>query len=63
MLREKNTMNLIERIDRNIRIGFVVLFFLILIFALDDFMFSPRVVKEVERRFDHPALAFIFERF
>ncbi len=44
---QKRTMTLIERIDRNIRIGFVVLFFLILIFALDDFLFSPLLVKGV----------------
>ncbi len=44
---QKRTRSLIERIDRNIKIGFVVLFFLILIFALDDILFSPLLVKGV----------------
>jgi hypothetical protein len=43
----KRTKNLIERIDRNIKIGFVVLFFFILIFSLDDFLFSPLLMKGV----------------
>ena len=51
---QKKTNNLIERIDRNIRIGFVVLFVLILIFALDDFIFSPLLVKGVNENFAMP---------
>ncbi|MFW5822839.1 MAG: hypothetical protein ACOCU7_05575 [Tangfeifania sp.] len=40
----KRTSNLIERIDRNIKIGFVLLFVLIVLFILDDFVFSPQVL-------------------
>jgi hypothetical protein len=43
MLR-KRTHNLIERIDRNVKIGFVLLFVLILLFILDDFVFSPQII-------------------
>lgn len=46
MLRRK-TGNLIDRIDRNIRIGFVVLFVLIFLFILDDFVLAPMLIKEV----------------
>ncbi|HKL32005.1 MAG TPA: hypothetical protein VJ919_05710 [Tangfeifania sp.] len=40
----KRTSNLIERINRNIKIGFVLLFLLIVLFILDDFVFSPQVL-------------------
>jgi len=40
MLR-KRTLGLIERIDRNIRIGFVIFITLSLFFILDDFVISP----------------------
>jgi hypothetical protein len=46
MLR-KRTNNLIERIDRNIKIGFGVLFILILAFILDDFIVSPQILEDV----------------
>ncbi len=46
MLR-KRTHNLIERIDRNIRIGFVILFALIFAFAFDDLFFSPLLMKNI----------------
>jgi hypothetical protein len=50
----KRTKNLIERIDRNIKIGFVVLFFFILIFSLDDFLFSPLLMKGVDENLTVP---------
>ena len=50
----KRTKNLIERIDRNIKIGFVVLFFFILIFSLDDFLFSPLLIKGVSENLAIP---------
>jgi len=50
----KHTKNLIERIDRNIKIGFVVLFFLILIFSLDDFLLSPLLTKDVSENLAVP---------
>jgi hypothetical protein len=42
----KRTKNVIERIDRNIKIGFVVLLALILLFSFDDFWFSPETLNE-----------------
>lgn len=44
----KRTRNLIERIDRNIRIGFIVVLGLILIFAFDDFIVSPKIIENFE---------------
>ena len=43
----KRTKNLIERIERNIRIGFIVLLLLILFFVLNDFVISPLLVKTI----------------
>lgn len=42
----KRTKSLIDRIDRNIRIGFVVLLGLILLLTLDDFIFSPETIEK-----------------
>jgi hypothetical protein len=44
----KHSKSMIDRIDRNIKIGFVILFAMILIFALDDFFFSPMILGEDE---------------
>lgn len=41
------TKSMIERIDRNIKIGFVVLFVLIILSALDDFILSPQMLEEI----------------
>lgn len=43
----KRTKNLIDRIERNIRIGFVVMAALILIIALDDFILSPMMMEDL----------------
>ena len=43
----KRTKNLIERIERNIGIGFILLFVFILVLALDDFILSPLMLEEV----------------
>lgn len=53
MLRQR-TKNLIDRIDRNIRIGFVVLFILIVLFILDDFVFGPMLIKKLEANVQMP---------
>lgn len=45
MLRRR-TGNLIDRIDRNIRIGFGVLFVFILFFILDDFVWGPKLIEK-----------------
>ena len=50
----KRTKNLIERIDRNIKIGFILLFVLILVFALDDFLFSPLMIEGVSENLEIP---------
>jgi hypothetical protein len=42
----KRSGNLIERIERNIKIGFIILFGLILVVALDDFFISPMMIEE-----------------
>jgi hypothetical protein len=48
------TKNLIETIDRNIKIGFGILFVLIVIFALDDLILSPNLMKELGENLDIP---------
>lgn len=50
----KRTKSLIEKIDRNIRIGFLLLFVLIVIFALDDFLFSPLLIEGVSENLKIP---------
>ncbi|WP_297087181.1 hypothetical protein [uncultured Draconibacterium sp.] len=42
----KRTKSLIERIDRNIKIGFAVLLGLIVLFMLDDLFFSPETIEK-----------------
>ena len=42
----KHSKSLIDRIDRNIKVGFAILFVMILVFAFDDFFFSPMVLGE-----------------
>lgn len=44
----KHTNNLIERIERNIRIGFIVLFVFFIIIALDEFVISPMMMEEIK---------------
>ncbi|WP_346855145.1 hypothetical protein [uncultured Draconibacterium sp.] len=48
------TKSLIERIDRNIKIGFVVLLGLILLFSFDDFWFSPQTMEEYYKEMPIP---------
>ena len=45
---KKRTKNLIERIDRNIKIGFGVLILLSLFFIFDDFFLTPSLAKGIE---------------
>ena len=51
---EKRTGNLLERIDRNIKIGFVLVFLLILVFTLDDFLFSPLMIQGISEELAVP---------
>ncbi len=43
----KRTKNVIERIERNIKIGFVALFGLLLLIVLDDYIISPAMLENV----------------
>lgn len=51
----RRTSSLIERIDRNIKIGFAVLFVFILIFAFDDFLVSPKLVNRMTQGVEIPS--------
>jgi hypothetical protein len=53
MLRKK-TVNLIDRIDRNVRIGFVVVFVFIVLFIIDDFIFAPKLINDVANGIEIP---------
>ena len=44
----KRTKNLIDRIERNIKIGFVILAVLFLVLALDEFIISPMMMEEIK---------------
>jgi hypothetical protein len=50
----KQTISLMDRIDRNIKIGFGVLFVLIMIFALDDYLFSPLMTDKLNETIKIP---------
>ncbi len=43
----KRTKNIIERVERNIKIGFVILFAIMLIIALDEFIVTPIIMEKV----------------
>jgi len=53
MLRRR-TSNLIDRIDRNVRIGFGVLFLFIVLFIFDDFIFAPRLISNLAAGVEMP---------
>jgi hypothetical protein len=59
----KKTKTLIERIDRNIKIGFAVLFILIFIFAFDDFFLSPLITKGLSENLEVPRWLLFFGVF
>ena len=50
----KRTKSLMDRIDRNIKIGFGILFVLITIFALDDFLLSPLMMDKLHENITIP---------
>jgi len=50
----KRTRSLMDRIDRNIKIGFGILFVLITIFALDDFLLSPLMMDKLNENVNIP---------
>jgi hypothetical protein len=47
-LLSRRTDNLIDRINRNVRIGFAVLFIMIVLFIMDDFIIAPMLATEAE---------------
>jgi len=59
----RRTRNLIDRIDRNIKIGFVLLFVLIVLFILDDFVVAPKVIEQVGSDFEIPGWLFFISAF
>ncbi len=54
---KKRTKNMIERIDRNIRIGFVALLLIALFFVLDNLLLTPFIAKG--RGFEVPKWIFV----
>lgn len=50
----KRTRSLMDRIDRNIRIGFGILFVLLLVFALDDYLLSPLMIEQLNENIEIP---------
>lgn len=57
---QRRTGNLIDRINRNVRIGFIVLFALIVLFILNDFIIAPLLVSESQAELEMPRwLAFL----
>jgi hypothetical protein len=50
----KRTKSLMDRIDRNIKIGFGVLFVLIMAFALDDYLLSPLMIDKFNEDINIP---------
>ena len=59
----KRTKNVMERIDRNIKIGFIFLFTLILVFSLDDFWLSPMLLKGFAENLTIPCWIVILDLF
>jgi hypothetical protein len=62
MLRRR-TGNLIDRIDRNVRIGFVILFILIVLFLFDDFILVPMLLQGMEADVEMPDWLFFMSMF
>jgi len=50
----KRTRSLMDRIDRNIKIGFGVLFVLMVAFALDDYLLSPLIIDKLNENINIP---------
>src|SRR5210317_1940063 len=48
------TKNLIERIEQNIKIGFIILFILFLFFAMDDLFITPKMLAGFDQTFIIP---------
>jgi hypothetical protein len=55
VLLSRRTGNLLDRINRNVRVGFGVLFLLIVLFIMEDFIFVPMFAGEAEALAQVPA--------
>jgi hypothetical protein len=62
MLRRR-TGNLLDRIDRNVRIGFVILLVLIVLFLFDDFILVPMLIQGLEADVEIPGWLFFMSIF
>lgn len=51
---KRRTDNLIDRINRNVRIGFIVLFALILFFVVDDYILVPMLTADSDAAIEMP---------
>jgi len=60
MLRGR-TKSLIDRIERNIKIGFIVILGLILFFILDDLVISPLLVEGISEEIEVPGWVIILD--
>jgi hypothetical protein len=59
----RRTGNLLDRIDRNVRIGFVILFVLIILFLFDDFILVPMLIQGMEADVEIPGWLFFMSIF
>lgn len=57
------TKSLIERIDRNIKVGFFIILVLILFFIVDDLMISPFILNGISAELDVPGWLVILDIF
>lgn len=62
MLRHR-TGNVIERIERNVRIGFILLFILIVCFILDDYVYSPKLLASMDAEIVIPIWLWLLSLF
>jgi hypothetical protein len=62
MLRGR-TKNLIEKIERNIRIGFYIILALIVLFIADDFIVSPFILNGISKELNVPGWVLFLDIF
>ncbi|MDD2380996.1 MAG: hypothetical protein WCY58_05005 [Mariniphaga sp.] len=48
------TGSLIDHIERNVRLGFVFLFVLVILFVLDDFVYTPSFIRNLDAEIQFP---------
>ncbi|MBN1820362.1 MAG: hypothetical protein JXR31_09795 [Prolixibacteraceae bacterium] len=62
MLRGR-TKSLIEKIERNIKIGFGIIFLLIILLVVDDLILSPVLAKSIDKDIEVPAWLIVISLF